>query len=121
MPRKRKTTKEMEYADGKSASTNKRSVEDILGVKQKNHFNAYAEEEFDKNLKDMSLTQMQEMAVNAGVFPSGTKPMLRNKLKKAFAEYMLTNGRIEAPKTTQPHPEQSLSRKFMSIMNTWDK
>ena len=69
----------------------------------------------------MSVTQMQEMAVNAGVFPSGTKPMLRNKLKKAFAEYMLTSGKLVAPKTTQPHPQEPLAKKFMSIMNTWDR
>lgn len=120
MPRK-KTTKKIEYADGKSAEKPKKSVEDILGIQEKNHFNAKTEAEFDDNLKDMSVTQMQEMAVNAGVFPSGTKPMLRNKLKKAFAEYMLTSGRVVGPKTSQMHPESDMAKKFMSIMNTWDR
>lgn len=121
MTRKRKATKEMEYADGKSDENSKKTVEDILGIQEKNHFNAKTEAEFDGNLKDMSITQMQEMAVNAGVFPSGTKPMLRNKLKKAFAEYMLTSGKVVGPKTSQMHPESDMAKKFMSIMNTWDK
>lgn len=120
MPRKRKTTK-LQYADGKSEEQEKQSVEDILGIQQKNHFQATSDAEFDAKLKEMTVQEMQEMAVNAGVFPSGTKPMLRNKLKKAFAEYMLTSGKIVAQKTKSPHPESSLQQKVMTIMNTWDR
>ena len=121
MPRKKTTKKKLEYVDGQSEKKTERSIESILGVTEKNHFGSKSEAEFSEKLKEMSLNAMQELAVTAGVFPSGTKPMLRNKLKKAFAEHMLNNGRTTAPKTTQPHPEESLSKNFMSIMNTWEK
>lgn len=121
MPRKKITKKKLEYADGQSETKTEKSIESILGVTEKNYFGSRSEAEFIEKLQEMSLTAMQELAVRAGVFPSGTKPMLRNKLKKAFAEYMLNNGRITAPKTKQPHPEDSLSKKFMSIMNSWEK
>ena len=32
----------------------------------------------------MNLTDMQALAVRAGVFHSGTRPILKNKLRKAF-------------------------------------
>lgn len=121
MPRKNNKKVKIELANGKKENSKKRSVEEILGVYEKNNFNANNAAEFECNLKQMGLTQMQEMAVSAGIFPSGTKPMLRNKLIKAFKEYMLSNGRIASPKTTQVDPQSSLAKKFMSIMNTWDK
>ena len=121
MPRKNNKKVKMELANGKQEDSKGRSVEEILGVYEKNNFNAKNTAEFESNLKEMSLNQMQEMAVSAGIFPSGTKPMLRNKLVKAFKEYMLNNGRITSPKTTQEDPQSDLAKRFMSIMNTWDK
>ena len=122
MPKKKTTKKtskkKIEYADGKNEAQPRRSVEDILGIHEKNKFGAKSEAEFNEKLNNMSINEMQELAVTVGIFPSGTKPMLKNKLKKAFGEYMLANGRVVGPKTTQPSPE--MAKKFASIMNTWD-
>ena len=40
--------------------------------------------EVAKKLMDMNLSDLQELAVTVGVFPSGTKNSLRTKLKKQF-------------------------------------
>lgn len=122
MPKKKTTKKtskkKIEYADGKNEAQPKRSVEDILGIHEKNKFGVKSEAEFNEKLNNMGINEMQELAVTVGIFPSGTKPMLKNKLNKAFGEYMLASGRVVGPKTTQPNPETA--KKFASIMNTWD-
>ena len=91
---RKKTTKKsktMEYSDGKDhlqeAVKEAQSLEDMLGARQKNPFGASEASEFETNLDSMQLTELQELAVNAGVFPSGTKLTLKNKLKKAFRQY----------------------------------
>lgn len=91
---RKKTTKKsktMEYSDGKDhlqeAVKEAQSLEDMLGTKEKNPFGASEASEFEANLDSMQLTELQELAVNAGVFPSGTKLTLKNKLKKAFRQY----------------------------------
>jgi len=61
-----------------------RQLEDILDVSLTNPFGTSHAKVFEENLAEMNLSEMQELAVRAGIFPSGNQSMLRNKLKKAF-------------------------------------
>ncbi len=61
-----------------------RKLEEILEVSVTNPFGTSNGKVFEENLADMNLSQMQEVAVRAGIFPSGNQTMLKNKLKKAF-------------------------------------
>ena len=52
-------------------------------------------------------------------FPSGTKAMLKNKLKKAFAEYNAFNGRTPTARPSKPimDPDSKAAKDFLDIMN----
>lgn len=61
-----------------------RKLEEILDIKTTNPFGTSSAKVFDENLSDMNLSEMQELAVRAGIFPSGSQTMLKNKLRKSF-------------------------------------
>ena len=46
-------------------------------------------------IADMNLTDMQALAGKVGVFPSGNKTVLRNKIKKAFETSLVGQGSIQ--------------------------
>ena len=90
---RKKTTKKlkasekpMEFSDGVdhlAAETKQaRDLEQLMGFKEKNPFGYDSKEEFSAAVDNMALTSLQELAVNSGVFPSGTKAMLKTNLKK---------------------------------------
>ena len=127
MPRKRKVTKKetqkvskkkVEFADGKDVSKEE-NIESLIGFKVKSSYGASTEEEFEDKINLMSMSDLQALAVTNGVFPSGTKAMLKNKLKKSFAEYLAYNGRTPTQGTTNPimDPESKAAKEFLKIMN----
>jgi hypothetical protein len=83
------------YTDGKAtiASEEKKltDLESILnpGILT-NHFQAKTGEEFDSKMADMSMPELQSLAVKVGVFPSGNRTTLKNKLKKEFNNVVFT-------------------------------
>ena len=82
---KKATTKkkEMQYADGRDDRRDvAKTVEELMAVKKRDPFAVASGEAFEEAVTSMSLSQMQEIAVKSGVFPSGTKATLRNKLLK---------------------------------------
>ena len=46
-------------------------------------------------IKDMNLTDLQSFAVKVGVFPSGNKTVLRNKIKRAFESSLRGQGSVQ--------------------------
>lgn len=127
MPRKRKVTKKevqkvskkkVEFADGKDSSKED-NIESLMGFKVKGSYGASTEEEFENKINLMSMSDLQALAVTNGVFPSGTKAMLKNKLKKAFAEYNAYDGRTPTPRPSQPimDPKSQAAKDFLNIMN----
>lgn len=127
MPRKRKVTKKevqkvskkkVEFADGKDNSKEE-NIESLMGFKVKGSYGASTEQEFEDKINLMSMSDLQALAVTNGVFPSGTKAMLKNKLKKAFAEYNAFDGRTPTPRETQPiiDAESKQAKAFLDIMN----
>ena len=71
-----------------------------------NPFKTTKEDQFEKNVSDMSVPEMQSLAVELGVFPSGNKTTLKNKLKKEFKKRFL-QGKGNVIQTTSPLLETS--------------
>lgn len=87
---KKPSVKKMEHANGKieDAVNVSKELDQILGMRQKNPFKASSLAEFEESLKGKNLTDLREMCVTAGIFPSGNNTMLRKKLLKGFDSFM---------------------------------
>tara|TARA_Y100000592_G_C5482423_1_gene326518 strand:- start:29518 stop:29931 length:414 start_codon:yes stop_codon:yes gene_type:complete len=84
-PQKKQKLEEMSYLDGIQEDVDEiKNLEDLLGVNQINPYKTRSLAVFEEKLMDMNLSDLQELAVTVGVFPSGTKNSLRTKLKKQF-------------------------------------
>ena len=59
-------------------------LEELLEVGKTNPFGTADQRIFEENIASMNLSEMQEVAVRAGIFPNGNKTVLKNKLLKAF-------------------------------------
>jgi hypothetical protein len=122
---KRKTTKKttkkpMQYADGKVADNRKdlaKTVEQLMSVTSRDPFKVASGESFEEAVTSMSLSQLQEIAVNAGVFPSGTKATLKNKLLKEYENR--THGRYGASTNSKPivDPKSEKAKDILRIIN----
>lgn len=130
MPRKKttntkKTTtkkpaqkKEMQYADGKNHELQKaRDIEALVSVNRKDPFKTVEGEDFEENLSLMSLSDMQEFAVAAGIFPSGTKTTLKNKILKEYQTKSI--GRKRAGQVTKPSldPKSKQAEDLLRLLN----
>jgi hypothetical protein len=115
---KKVSKKKVEFADGKDVSKEE-SIESLVGFKFKGSYGASTEREFEDKINLLSMSDLQALAVTNGVFPSGTKAMLKNKLKKAFAEYSAYDGRTPTPRETQPiiDSQSKEAKAFLDIMN----
>lgn len=109
-----------EFADGKNhiaeEAQHARSLESILSRKTKNPLEAESLEDFEDTLASMQLSQMQELAVKAGVFPSGTKLTLKNKLIKAYRQY--SQGSNKSIQVTKPivEPGSKKEQELLKIL-----
>jgi len=120
--RGRPSKKEMIYIDGKTEAPDELSqgIEEIL-YSPKNPFGTNSIEELEGKMDNMSLRQMQELAVKASVFPSGNKTSLKNKIKKEFSNRFGTkdskkvyNNSVEKPIV---EPTSQLAKDIMDILN----
>ena len=90
----KKSVKKVEQIHGKQETELEKAVktakglDQILGMRQKNPFNAETKAEFEESLKGQNLADLREMAVKAGIFPSGNATVLRNKLRKGFENHI---------------------------------
>lgn len=125
MPRKRKikeTKKQIkEFADGKNhiqeEAQEARNLENVIGRKNASQFKVSSAEELQNKLNSMTLTQLQEFAVKTGVFPSGSKLTLKNKLIKAFRQE--TQGAHNIVQITKPliEPGSEKEKNFFKAIN----
>jgi hypothetical protein len=116
--KKKASTKDIQYADGKDARKRvAKTVEELMAVKTRDPFAIASGESFGDAVGEMSLTQLQEIAVKAGVFPSGTKATLRNKLIKEYENR--TSGRYGGSTRTKPiaDPNSERAKKIIKILN----
>ena len=87
-----KKLKEMKFTDGKAAPDaavnspidNFRSIDEILGIKHQSPFKANTLPDFEKQLDEMNLADMQAMAPRAGLTPIHDRTLLRKRLVDEF-------------------------------------
>jgi hypothetical protein len=119
---KKSKLENMEFSDGvdhiKAESKEAQDLEKLMGFKEKNPFGYDSAEAFGQSVESMAITEMQELAVKSGVFPSGTKAMLKNKLKKAFAKYT-DGGSQKVVQITKPivDPQSEQGKKLLKIIS----
>lgn len=112
--------KEMEYADGKVAEGDlqkARNLEQLLTVNTKSPFSTADGSDFEDSLASMSFTDMQELAVRAGVFPSGSRTTLKNKLIKEYKARAL--GQYRKGQVTRPSldPKSKRAKDLLKLIN----
>lgn len=110
--------KPTQYADGKDdRAAVAKTVEELMAVKTRDPFKVSSGESFDEAVSHMSLSELQEIAVKAGVFPSGTKATLKNKLLKEYDNR--TQGRYGASSKTEPivDPKSKQAKDILKIIN----
>tara|TARA_R110000824_G_scaffold182512_5_gene363449 strand:- start:1298 stop:1693 length:396 start_codon:yes stop_codon:yes gene_type:complete len=119
----KKTIDEIEFADGRIEDKQKTAtdIESLLAVRGRNPFGTAIVSDFEGKLGEMNLSQMQELAVKASIFPSGNKTSLKNKLKREFRSRFgsdgeaVFNSQSEAPLMD---PNSSLAKEIMDILNS---
>ena len=100
-PKKKRTTKAKKTSESKqskklqsiSRTTGKsyeqtieraKELEQVLGIHKMIPFKTNDIRILEEKMSAMNLTDLQALAVKAGVFPSGNTRVLKNKLRKAF-------------------------------------
>ena len=79
--KKQKELDKLNLSDGKLEVEKARELEVLLGIDQMNIFKT---EVFKDNLSEMTVTDLQTLAANVGIFPGGNKMALKNRLVKEF-------------------------------------
>ena len=75
----------LNVVDGKSQDVQKiKELQDLMGIKQANPFGVSTAAELQEKMDEMNLSDLQALAVRAGLFPSGSRLTLKNKLLKEF-------------------------------------
>jgi len=119
---KTRKKKEMQFVDGKAEDKHEVSmdIEQILNP-EKNPFGTNSIDELETKMEEMNLRQMQELAVQASVFPSGNRTSLKKKIKKEFSSKYGTKdserkykNSIEEPVVD---PSSNLSKHILDILN----
>ena len=115
--KKQSELEQLSLMDGELEVDKVRELEELLGVDQTTVFKTNDLEVFKDNLSEMTLTDMQALAVEAGVFPSGNRSALKQKLVKEFVSQ--TKGRRYATGEQKPiidpsDPQFDKIKKLMS-------
>ena len=99
MAKKQKPTlEELNQTTGKSYEeqvSKAKELEEILGIPKISPFRTNDKNVFNEMMKDMNLTDLQAYAVKVGVFPSGNKTVLKNKIKRAFESSLRGQGSVQ--------------------------
>ena len=113
----------LNYADGKSHDDVKKAqdIEELLAVPKNNPFETMDFAKFEERLETMNISQMQEMAVSASIFPSGNRSGLKNKLSKEFKTRFGTKGSPRYKTSVEKpilDPESEVAREVRRILNS---
>ena len=95
-----------------------KELEQILGIPEISPFKTYDPNIFEAMLEDANLTDLQAMAVRVGVFPSGNKTTLKNKLKRAFKSSLVGRGSVQLTgKPLQLDPNDPKQKEILDWLN----
>ena len=64
------------------------TLDELMGLSSPNMFGAKTEQEFEKNLNDMTLLDMHKLATKAGLLPVHDRTLMKKRLNAAFAQYV---------------------------------
>ena len=94
-----------------------RELEEILGVKKVNPFGTYNLEVFKEKLSDMTNLDLQNLCERVGIFASGSRMQIKEKLLREFKS--VARGTIsmtaESP-SVQLDPNNPLHKKTLKIL-----
>jgi len=115
---------ELKQVDGKQ-DEEKQSLEELLSTREINPFGTTDLQQFEENLSSMNLNDMQRLAVQAGVMPSGNRTAIKNKLKKEFKKYsqsishscLSTNKDIVTQETPVVDPDSKQGKSLKKLLN----
>ena len=95
-----------------------KKLEELLDVKQTNPFGTQDSRIFEENISEMNLSDMQALAVRAGIFPNGNQTILKQKLLKAFrAEgYGTVNAVMEGDKQVVLDPSNPKHKEIIDYL-----
>jgi len=86
------TFEEYEITDGKERNSEEiqkmKDLEELLGIKQMNPYGSLNREIFYEKLDDMTLTDMQNLAMQIGFPPTRDRISLKKGLKKNFDSFL---------------------------------
>lgn len=86
--KKKKNLETLKLADGKSKEDPQiakvKELEDLLGIKKVNPFGTYNLDVLKEKLNDMTIVDMQRLCERVGIFGSGSRQELREKLLREF-------------------------------------
>jgi hypothetical protein len=90
------TLEDFEVVDGKSRDEEEiqklKKLEDLLGMKEMNPYGTLDRAIFEEKLADMTITDMQSLAMRVGSQPSRDRLSLRAGLRKSFDAYIKQHG-----------------------------
>jgi hypothetical protein len=94
-----------------------KELEELVGIKEVNPFGTSIAQVFEENIQTMSMVELQELAVKAGVFPTGNRTVLKSKLSRAFSEYNRSSMVIPAPRPIGlNHLDSEATQKAIKLM-----
>ena len=86
------TLEEFEVTDGKDRDSEEiqkmKDLEEILGIRQMNPYGTINREIFDEKLDDMTLTDMQSLAMQIGYPPTRNRMDLKRGIRKSFDSFL---------------------------------
>ena len=115
--KKQSNLDKLNLADGKQEVEKVRELEELLGVEQMNIFRTNDIEVFKENLAEMTTTDMQTLAAEAGIFPGGNKMALKNRLTKEFISQTKGNRHAVGPARPIISPEDPRFEKLQKLMS----
>ena len=115
--KKQSNLDKLNLADCKQEVEKVRELEELLGVDQMNIFRTNDIEVFKENLAEMTTTDMQTLAAEAGIFPGGNKMALKNRLTKEFISQTKGNRHAVGPARPIISPEDPRFEKLQKLMS----
>lgn len=86
------TLEEFEVTDGKDRDSDEiqkmKDLEEVLGLRQMNPYGTHNREIFDEKLDDMTMTDMQSLAMEIGFPPTRDRHALKRGLRKSFDSFL---------------------------------
>jgi len=115
--KKQSDLEKLNLADGKLEVEKVRELEELLGVDQMNIFRTNDIDVFKENLAEMTLTDLQTLAAESGIFPGGNRMALKTRLIKEFVSQ--TKGNRHAVGAQRPiiDPDDPRFEKLQKLMS----